>query len=73
MGRLARDHRWRGQGLGPLLLALAVQRCLHAQASVGGFALVVDAKNPAAVAFYQHHGFRCFQDTPESLYLPLGG
>ena len=30
-----------------------------------------DAKTPAAVAFYAHHGFRPFQDTPRSLYLPL--
>ena len=35
------------------------------------YALVVDAKTPAAVAFYAHHGFRPFQDTPRSLYLPL--
>ena len=71
MGRLARDQRWQRQGLGPLLLGLAVQRCLHARVSVGGYALVVDAKTPAAVAFYAHHGFRPFQDTPRSLYLPL--
>lgn len=71
MGRLARDQRWQRQGLGPLLLGLAIQRCLHARTSVGGYALVVDAKTPAAVAFYAHHGFRPFQDTPRSLYLPL--
>jgi GNAT superfamily N-acetyltransferase len=71
MGRLARDQRWQGQGLGPLLLGLAVHRCHAAQRSVGGYALVVDAKNSAAVAFYAHHGFRSFQDTPGSLYLPL--
>jgi hypothetical protein len=41
------------------------------RASVGGYALVVDAKTPAAVTFYAHHGFRPFQDTPQSLYLPL--
>ena len=71
MGRLARDQRWQGQGLGPLLLGLAVQRCLDAQRLVGGFALVVDAKSPVAAAFYAHHGFRPFQDRPCSLYLPL--
>jgi len=73
MGRLARDQRWQGQGIGPLLLGLAVQRCLHAKRSVGGYALIVDAKNAAAKAFYERHGFRTFQDTPLSLYLPLGG
>ena len=73
MGRLARDQRWQGQGIGPLLLGLAVQRCLHAKRSVGGYALIVDAKDAAAKAFYERHGFRTFQDTPLSLYLPLGG
>ncbi len=72
MGRLARDQRWQGQGIGPLLLGLAVQRCLDAKRSVGGYALIVDAKDAAAKAFYERHGFRTFQDTPQSLYLPLG-
>ncbi len=71
MGRLARDQRWHGHDLGPLLLGLAVQRCLNATRSVGGYALVVDAKTPAAAALYAHHGFRSFQDTPRILYLPL--
>ena len=73
MGRLARDQRWRGQGIGGLLLGLAVQRCLEARRSVGGYALIVDAKNPEARTFYERHGFRPFLDTPLSLYLPLGG
>lgn len=73
MGRLARDQRWQGQGIGPLLLGLAVQRCLEAKRSVGGYALIVDAKGAEAKDFYQRHGFRSFQDTPLSLYLPLGG
>jgi GNAT superfamily N-acetyltransferase len=73
MGRLARDNRWLGQGIGGLLLGLAVQRCLEAGRSVGGYALIVDAKNPEAISFYERHGFCPFLDTPLSLYLPLGG
>jgi len=73
MGRFARDLCWQPQGLGPLLLGLAVQRCLAVQRSVGGYALVVESKNATASAFYEHHGLRPFQDTPNSLYLPLGG
>lgn len=72
MGRLARDQRWRGQSIGPLLLGLAVQRCRDAQRSVGGYALIVDAKGDTAQAFYRRHGFRPYRDTPLSLYLPLG-
>ena len=71
MGRLARDQRRQGQGIGPLLLGLAVQRCLDAKRSVGGYALILDAKDTAAKAFYERHGFRTFQDTPQSPYLPL--
>ena len=66
---LKRSHK---QGIGPLLLGLAVQRCLDAKRSVSGYALIVDAKDAAAEAFYERHGFRSFQDTPQSLYLPLG-
>ena len=72
MGRLARDQCWHGQGIGGLLLGLAVQRCLEARRSVGGYALIVDAKAPEARSFYERHGFRPFLDTPLSLYLPLG-
>ncbi len=72
MGRLARDQSCRGQGIGSLLLALAVERCLEVRRVIGGYALLVDAKDEAAALFYERHGFRRFQDTPGSLYLPLG-
>lgn len=35
------------------------------------FAVVVDAKDDAAVAFYMHHGFIAFASAPMTLYLPL--
>ena len=35
------------------------------------FAIVVDAKDEAAVAFYQHLGFRRFTSRPMSLFLPV--
>ena len=54
------------------VLVLAVQRCRDAQRSVGGYALIVDAKGDAAQAFYRRHGFLPYRDTPLSLYLPLG-
>ena len=53
MGRLARALRWRGEGLGALLLGLAVERCLQAHRSVGGYALIVDAKGEEAKSFYR--------------------
>jgi GNAT superfamily N-acetyltransferase len=60
VGRLARDLRTRGQGLGELLLADAVRRVLDASRNVAVFAIVVDAKDDAAAAFYAGFGFTPF-------------
>ncbi len=73
MGRLARALRWRGEGIGALLIGLAIERALQARQSVGGYALIVDAKGEKAKTFYLRYGFRPYLDTPNSLYLPLGG
>lgn len=72
MGRLASRADRHGQGLGKLLMGCAVDRCLHARKQVGAFALLVDAKNEQAKAFYQHYGFTTCLDSPMTLYLPLG-
>ncbi len=69
MGRLAIDSNFQGQGLGGALLADALQRSIHSE--IAAFALVVDAKDESAVAFYQHHGFISFPDFPLALFLPL--
>jgi len=68
IGRLAVDQRFRGGGLGAALLADAARRTLEAPPA---FALVVDAKNDQAIAFYQHHGFIPFGSRPRTLFLPL--
>jgi len=73
LGRLARSLHRRGKGLGELLHGLAVERYLHARQSVGGYALIVDAKGEVAKSFYRRYGFRPYHDNPNSLYLPLGG
>src|SRR4029434_8319208 len=49
IGRLARDVRVRGRGVGELLLADAIRRILGAGRSVAVFAIVVDAKDDRAV------------------------
>ena len=72
MGRLARDMKHRGTGVGAILIGLAVARCLKAQAQVGAYALLVDAKNAKAKAFYHRYGFIAGQDAPMTLYLPSG-
>jgi len=70
IGRLARDVRARGQGVGELLLADAVRRILGAGRSLAVFAIVVDAKDETAADFYRGFGFRPFPSRPLRLFLP---
>ncbi len=72
MGRLACRADRHGQGLGKLLIACAVERCLQARHQVAAYALIVDAKDERAAAFYRHYGFAPCADAPLALYLPLG-
>lgn len=69
IGRLARDVRARGRGIGELLLADAVRRILGAGRSVAVFAIIVDAKDDQAVAFYRRFGFAPFPLRPNRLFL----
>ena len=69
MGRLAVDLAFKGQGLGGALLADALGRA--ARSEIAAYALMVDAKDAAAVAFYQHHSFIALPDSPRTLFLPL--
>ena len=69
MGRLAIDLAFKGQGLGAALLADALMRCCKAE--IAAFALVVDAKDDTAAAFYAHHGFLVLPEQPLTLFLPL--
>jgi GNAT superfamily N-acetyltransferase len=69
MGRLAVDQAYKGQGLGGALLADALDRSLRSE--IAAYALLVDAKDAQAAAFYAHHGFVALPDSPLSLFLPL--
>lgn len=69
LGRLAVDQAARGQGLGAALLADALSRGIDSE--IAAFALVVDAKGEAAMAFYKHHGFIRLANQPRTLFLPL--
>lgn len=69
MGRLAVDREFQGQGLGGALLADALDRAVRSE--IAAFALIVDAKDETAAAFYRHHGFIALPDTPLNLFLPL--
>lgn len=69
MGRLAVDQNFKGQGLGGALLADALRRAALSQ--IAAYAMIVDAKDEAAAAFYRHHGFISLPDSPLKLFLPL--
>lgn len=59
LGRLAVSEAAQGQGLGSILLVDACKRVAVASQTlaVAVAAIIVDAKSPAAAAFYQHFGF----------------
>lgn len=69
IGRLARDIRARGMGVGELLVADAVRRILSAAQSLAVFAIMVDAKDEHAATFYEQFGFRRFPLRPNRLFL----
>ena len=72
LGRLACRTDQRNKGLGKLLIGCAVERCLQARKQVAAFALIADAKNFEAKAFYENYGFKSCVDAQMTLYLPLG-
>lgn len=69
IGRLARDTRVRGKGVGDLLVADAVRRILSAARSLAVFTIMVDAKDERAATFYERLGFRRFPLRPNRLFM----
>jgi len=69
LGRLAVDAAYQGRQLGAMLLWDAATRAVRSEVAV--FALVVDAKDERAEAFYRHHGFAAFGSTPRQFILSL--
>jgi predicted GNAT family N-acyltransferase len=72
IGRLASAASARGQGLGEMLLQNAIKRILGARSTLGVYAVVVEAKDASAEAFYRKYGFRLCDAHSHQLYLPLG-
>lgn len=70
LARLAVDVRHQRQGLGELLLADALQRCLRLSEEIGMIGVVVDAKDEKARGWYERYEFERFPDSPSTLWLP---
>ncbi len=71
LGRLAVDKGSKGQGVGGFLLHDALSNVLNVADKMGVFAVVVDAKNTDAKAFYKHYGFTALQESELTLFLTI--
>ena len=71
IGRLAVDDSTKGQGLGRDLLFHAIDKVEQLSKEIGIRAIVVDAKNASAEAFYFKYGFQHLHTagTRKSLFL----
>lgn len=72
LGRLAIAKEYRGQKLGELLLMDALKRSLDTSQQLASAAVVVDAKDDAAIAFYKKYGFMDLPKIERRLFLPVG-
>jgi len=71
LGRLAVDQSTKGQGLGEHLLLDALQRSLTHADQIAAMAVVVDAKDESAAAFYRHYGFLNLHAQQSRLFVPM--
>lgn len=69
IGRLAVDHDYQKRRLGELMLIDAIRRT--SQDSAAAFALLVDAIDDHAAAFYRCYGFLPIAGSNRTLFLPL--
>jgi ribosomal protein S18 acetylase RimI-like enzyme len=69
IGRLAVDGAYQRRGVGELLLFDAAARA--SRADQANYALLVDAKDEPASAFYRRYGFVPYTSNPLVLFLPL--
>lgn len=73
LGRLAVDKTAQGQGIGKILLLRAIRQVERAARDMGIFALVLDAVDEDARAWYLslNFGFQELLDSPNHLCLPV--
>lgn len=71
IGRLAVDRNYRGKGYGELLLVDALKRAWLSTREIGSVAVVVDAKDDNARAFYRHMQFIPLVNHARRLFLPM--
>jgi len=70
LGRLAVDTKFKGQGLGGILLLDALKRSYDSSQSLGSIGIVVDPLDSDALAFYKKFGFILLPDSGK-MFLPM--
>ncbi len=71
LARLAIDRSMQGKGLGAVLIFDALKRAAEVAEISAAYAVIVDALNENAKAFYQHYHFEVSLDDPMRLFLPM--
>lgn len=71
LGRLAIDVRFQGQKIDALLLVDALHRALRQTEEIAAMAVVVDAIDDAAAAFYKKYHFLPLPETPRTLFIEM--
>ena len=62
LGQIATDEEWAGEGIGSGLLKHALQRCVIVARLIGGRALIVNAVDAQAGAYWLRRGFQASKD-----------
>jgi hypothetical protein len=62
----------KGHRLGQFLLMDALRRSLESATEIAAMAVVVEAKDDGAEAFYRHFSLLPLQKQPRRLFLPMG-
>lgn len=71
LGRLAVDTACQGRQLGRRLLMDCLYRVAQASETMAVYAVIADAKDATAKAFYEKYGFESFAAQPLRLFLTL--
>ena len=68
LAQLAVDQAWNRKGVGTGLVKHALTRCVDAARLIGGRALIVNAVDEEAAAFWRRRGFIASRDDPLVLF-----
>lgn len=71
LGQLAVDKQYQSQGIGRTVLLHALKKCYLQSLQIGGYGVIVDAKDENVRKFYEKMCFVVFRDEPLSLGISM--